>query len=41
MKVENTSFYIGESVTDTSNREQGSKIGQSKSSGLSDTNAKF
>ena len=25
MKVENTSFYIGESVTGTSNREQGSK----------------
>ena len=32
MKVENTAFYIGESVTGTSNREQGSKIEQSKSS---------
>ena len=41
MKVENTSFYIGESVTGTSNREQGSKIGQSKSSGLSINGSTF
>ena len=41
MKVENTAFYIGESVTGTSNREQGSTIGQSKSSGLSINGSTF